>query len=71
MENLIELGFTTYNTKAKQGNQEGLIALLYQFKTNMTNTLQTELVSNGSNSALITVIISVKLLESFTKIKLI
>ncbi len=57
-EILLQLGFTTYNTKAKQGNQESLIALLFQFKTNMTNTLQTELTTKGSSGTLITAIIA-------------
>ena len=48
-----ELGFTTYHRQAQNGDQEGLINLLFQFKTNMTNALKTEISNKGTAVALI------------------
>jgi hypothetical protein len=57
-ELLIQLGFTVYHKAAKKGDQEALINLLFQFKTNMITTLQTEITNKGTNPALITAIIA-------------
>jgi soluble P-type ATPase len=56
-EILTQLGFKTYHAKARKGDQEALIALLFQFKTNMSPTLQTDIVSKGTGNSLITSII--------------
>jgi hypothetical protein len=56
-EILNQLGFTTYHKKAQSKDQEALIGLLFQFKTNMISTLQTEITDKGTNLALITAII--------------
>lgn len=53
-EILTQLGFTLYHATAKKGDQEALINLLYQFKTNMIPTLITEITAKGTNPALIT-----------------
>lgn len=53
-----ELGFATYYRQAKNGDQEGLINLLFQFKTNMTNTLKTEISNRGTAVVLIDSIIT-------------
>lgn len=47
-EILTQLGFTKYHAAAQKGDQEGLISLLFQFKTNLTATLKTEIVSKGT-----------------------
>lgn len=57
-EILTQLGFVTYHAKARKGDQESLIALLFQFKTNMITTLQTEIVAKGTGVTLITNIIA-------------
>ncbi len=56
-EILTQLGFVAFHKSAKNGDQEALINLLFQFKTNMITTLQTEIVNKGTNPALITTII--------------
>ena len=56
-ELLIQLGFTAYHKAAKKGDQESLINLLFQFKTNMITSLQTEITNKGTSPALITAII--------------
>ena len=55
-EILNTLGFKNFHTAAKNGDQEALISLLYQFKTNMTTTLQTDVIAKGTNPTLITAI---------------
>lgn len=57
-EILNQLGFTTFHKQARKGDQEALIALLFQFKTNMIPNLQTEIVAKGTGVTLITNIIS-------------
>jgi hypothetical protein len=46
-ELLNQLGFTTYHKKAQSGDQEALINLLFQFKTNI-NAVRAEIVSKGT-----------------------
>ena len=46
-ELLNQLGFTTYHKKAQSGDQEALINLLFQFKTNI-NPVRAEIVSKGT-----------------------
>lgn len=46
-EILTTLGFTRYLKEATQGDQESLIALLYQFKQNLTPNLKIEINSAG------------------------
>lgn len=50
-EILNQLGFTSYHKAAQKGDQEGLINLLFQFKTNLTKTLKTEIVKAGTAEA--------------------
>jgi hypothetical protein len=52
-EILTQLGFTTYHKSAQKGDQEGLVNLLFQFKTNLNPTLNTEIVSKGTAQATI------------------
>ena len=47
-EILNQLGFTTYHKLAQKGDQEGLVNLLFQFKTNLTPILNTEIVTKGT-----------------------
>ena len=47
-EILTQLGFKTYYTDARKKDQEALINLLYQFKTNLTTDLKTEIVTKGT-----------------------
>ena len=47
-EILIQLGFTSYHKLAQKGDQEGLVNLLFQFKTNMDATLNAEIVAKGT-----------------------
>ena len=46
-EILTQLGFTTYHKLAQKGDQEGLVSLLFQFKTNLNPTLNAEIVAKG------------------------
>ena len=46
-EILTQLGFTTFHKLAQKGDQEGLVSLLFQFKTNINPTLNTEIVAKG------------------------
>ena len=57
-EILTQLGFTAYHKLAQKGDQEGLVNLLFQFKTNMTATLNTDIVAKGTAQATIDNIIS-------------
>ena len=52
-EILTQLGFTTYYKMSLKGDQEGLVNLLFQFKTNLTPTLNTEIVTKGTAQATI------------------
>jgi len=52
-EILTTLGFTTYLQYVQKGDQEALIQLLYQFKTNLTETLRQEITAKGMNPALL------------------
>jgi len=56
-EILTQLGFASYYKQAKGKDQEAVINQLFQFKANMINTLQTEIVAKGGNPAIITAII--------------
>ncbi len=55
-EILTQLGFTTYFAAAQTKDQEALINLLFQFKTNLTPTLKTEIVTKGTAAAILTTI---------------
>lgn len=48
-----QLGFQSYYTSMNNGDQEGLINLLFQFNTNMTPALKTEISDKGTAAALI------------------
>ena len=50
-EILNNLGYTSYFAQARRGDQEGLINLLYQFKTNLTPALKTTIVNKGTAQA--------------------
>ena len=47
-EILKNLGFADYHKTAQKGDQEGLVNLLFQFKTNMTAILKAEIVAKGT-----------------------
>lgn len=48
-----QLGFTFYHKNAQKGDQEALINLLFQFKTNLTDKLKTEIVDAGTPKLLL------------------
>ena len=48
-EILNQLGFKSYYTNARKKDQEALINLLYQFKTNLTVELKTEITARGTS----------------------
>ena len=50
-EILKQLGFTDYYESARKKDQEALINLLYQFKTNLTAELKTEIANKGTAPA--------------------
>lgn len=52
-EILTQLGFTNYHKLAQNGDQEGLVNLLFQFKTNMIPTLNAEIIAKGTAQATI------------------
>lgn len=52
-EILNQLGFTSYHKNAQKGDQEALINLLFQFKTNMVAALKTEITTKGTAATLI------------------
>lgn len=52
-EILKTLGFTQYLRSVQKGNQESLIQLLYQFKTNMNDSLRQDITAKGMSPALI------------------
>jgi len=43
------LGFRDYLRSTQTGNQEAIINLLYQFKTNLDTTLKAEIIAKGTN----------------------
>lgn len=53
-EILTQLGFTSYHKQAQKGDQEALINLLYQFKTNLTPALAIEIETQGIAMASLT-----------------
>lgn len=57
-EILNTLGFATHYKKVKAGDQEALVQLLYQFKTNITPALTTEIVEKGVAQTTIDTIVS-------------
>lgn len=57
-EILTQLGFSNYHKQAQKGDQEGLVNLLFQFKTNLSPALNTEIVSKGIAQTTIDTIIS-------------
>ena len=48
-EILTQLGITAYYKMAQKGDQEGLVNLLFQFKTNLNPTLSAEIVAKGTS----------------------
>jgi hypothetical protein len=52
-EILKQLGFTTYHKDAQKGDQEGLINLLFQFKTNLTPALKNKIIAKGTAQILL------------------
>jgi hypothetical protein len=48
-EILNQLGFTNYLKSSQKGDQEALVNLLYQFKTNLNPTLSSEIVAKGTS----------------------
>ena len=56
-EILTQLGFTSHHKSAQKGDQEALVNLLFQFKTNLNPTLNTEIVTKGIAQATIDTII--------------
>lgn len=56
-EILTQLGFNTYHKAAQKGDQEALINLLYQFKTNLLPALKTEITAKGTAATTLTTII--------------
>jgi hypothetical protein len=55
-EILTQLGFTSYHKAAQKGDQEALINLLYQFKTNLTPALATEIETQGTAMSMLNTI---------------
>jgi len=53
-ELLKQLGFTDYLKDAQIGDQQALVNLLYQFKTNMDKNLQIEITKKGTDPGTIT-----------------
>jgi hypothetical protein len=47
-EILTQLGLTTYHKAAQKGDQEGLVNLLFQFKTNLSDPLKADIVEKGT-----------------------
>lgn len=56
-EILNTLGFTPYYQAARNKDQEALINLLYQFKTNLTTELKTTIVDKGTAAASLNAIV--------------
>ena len=58
-EILIQLGYTAHFKEAQKRDQEGLINLLYQFKTNLTPDLKAEIVAKGTNTVQLETIVDI------------
>ena len=58
VEILNTLGFTPYFFNARKGDQEALINLLYQFKKNLTQQLNDEIVAKGTAQATLDAVIT-------------
>lgn len=58
IEILNTLGFTTYFFNARKGDQEALINLLFQFKTNLTQELNDQIVAKGTAQTTLDAVIS-------------
>ena len=56
-EILTQLGFSTYHKMAQKGDQEALVNLLFQFKTNLNLALNDTIVARGTAQETITNII--------------
>ncbi|MFZ4799862.1 MAG: hypothetical protein ACOYMA_20385 [Bacteroidia bacterium] len=52
------LGFKDYLRSTQLGNQEAIINLLYQFKTNLDTTLKAEIVAKGTNQSTLDTILT-------------
>jgi hypothetical protein len=52
-EILTQLGITAFYKMAQKGDQEGLVNLLFQFKTNLNPTLNAEIVAKGTSQSTI------------------
>lgn len=57
-EILIQLGYTAHFKEAQKRDQEGLINLLYQFKTNLTPALKAEIVAKGTSATQLDAIVA-------------
>ena len=57
-EILIQLGYTAHYKEALKKDQEGLINLLYQFKTNLTPALKIEISDKGTNPTILESIVN-------------
>lgn len=57
-ELLNQLGFKAHHTKAQENDQEALIDLLFQFKTNMTASVKNEIIAKGTAEETIDEIVS-------------
>ena len=51
-----QLGFTAYHKAAQKGDQEALINLLFQFKTNLTPALKAQIEAKGTPAAILNAI---------------
>ena len=56
-EIITQLGFATYFKTANTGSQEALVNLLFQFKSNLSAALNTEIVAKGTAQATIDAIV--------------
>lgn len=52
-EILTQLGFNAYHKAAQKGDQEALIDLLFQFKTNLTDSLTETIVAKGTPATIL------------------
>ncbi len=57
-EILNQLGFTSYLKEVQKKDQKALINLLYQYKTNLTTSLKTEIITEGTAETLLDDILS-------------
>ena len=58
VEILNTLGFTPYYFNARKGDQEALINLLFQFKTNLTQELNDQIIAKGTAQATLDAVIT-------------